>query len=252
MGPSPEPALARDSAAGTAIAVLGVSNVVTNRWLHPVAYVPWNLAMAAVLVLLARRSGCNWADLGADPRDLRRGLRVGAAGAGVVVGAYGFLLAAPGAADVFRDERATSVGTRAALWHLSVRIPLGTVIAEEVAFRGVLPALLTSSPLLASFPLTASLRSPAWLPGAVASLLFGMWHVLPSRSLAKANVGVGRVVGGRTSGYAVALAVATTTMAGGALHLLRQRSGHLAAPVAVHLATNVLGFLGARLVGGAR
>jgi uncharacterized protein len=189
--------------------------------------------VAAGLVVLARRSGCNAADLGADPRHLRHSLRVGRVGAGMVAAGYGIVWGAPAAADAFRDDRVTSLGTRNALFHLLFRIPLGTVLAEEVAFRGALPALL------------ASPRRPGWLPGALASLLFGLWHVLPSRDLVHANAGLRRVVA-PASRSAVVLAVGVTTLAGGALQALRQRTGHLAAPVVVHLATNVLGFLAAR------
>jgi membrane protease YdiL (CAAX protease family) len=228
-------ASARDCAAGAAVAVLGMSNVATNRWLPPAAYVPWNLTVSAGLIVLARRSGCCAAELGADPRRLRGSLHAGAVGAGVVAAGYAFLLCTP-ARNVLRDDRVTSLRTTTALGQLLLRIPLGTVLAEEVAFRGVLPALL------------ASPRRPAWLPGTIASLLFGLWHVLPSRELFRANVGFGGAAA-TAPGGAVPLAVGATTLAGWVLHSLRRRAGHLAAPLVVHLATNVLGFLGARLTG---
>jgi uncharacterized protein len=231
----PKQARARDLAAGAAVAVLGISNVVTNRWLPPAAYVPWNLTITAGLVVLAQRSGCGIAELGGDPRHLRRSMRVGAVGAGMVAVGYGMGLLTPAGADVFRDERVTSATTTTLLSHVVMRIPLGTVLGEEVTFRGVLPALLTSS------------RRPTWLPGAVASLLFGLWHVLPSLELPRANVGVRRVVGATPSGRLVALAVGVTTFAGAVLHCLRQQTGHLASPVAVHMATNMLGVLAGRL-----
>lgn len=224
----------RERAAGAAVAVLCISNLVTNRWLPSAAYVPWNLALAGGLVALARRSGCDITELGADLRHLRPSLRLGAAGAGMVAVVYG-LLPFTRAGDMFRDDRVTSAGASTACRDLLIRIPLGTVLAEEVAFRGVLPALLTSS------------RRPPWVPGAVASLLFGLWHILPAREMGRANEGVGRIVGNRTGALAVVPVVGFMTLAGGVLHSLRQRSGHLAAPVAVHLATNVLGYVGARL-----
>lgn len=196
--------------------------------------------MSASLVALARRAGCGTAELGAEPRHLRRALRVGGAGAVIVAISYGALLVNGDGPDVFRDRRVTSLGSRTALSHLLLRIPLGTVLPEEVVFRGVLPALLSSS------------RRPGWFPGAVASVLFGLWHVLPSIELARANVAVGRVVGGGMPARAVTAAVGATTVAGCVLHGLRHWTGHLAAPVAVHLATNVFGFLGARFAGRGR
>jgi membrane protease YdiL (CAAX protease family) len=153
--------------------------------------------------------------------------------AGAVAAGYGIALGAPAAADVFRDDRVTSLGTTSARAHLLLRIPLGTALAEEVAFRGVLPAML------------ASPRRPAWLPGALASLLFGLWHVLPSRDLVQRNAGLRRVLAPAPRG-AVVLAVGITALAGGVLQALRKRTGHLVAPFTVHLATNVLGFLAAR------
>lgn len=230
----------RDRAAISAIAVLGASNVLTNRWLPSGAYVPWNVAMSAGLVSLARQAGCHAADLGADPRHLRAGLWGGATGAVVIAAGYGLTLVAGVGAQLFRDDRVSSLDTPQAWWHLLMGIPLGTVWTEEVVFRGVLPAVLTSQ------------RRPAWMPRAVASLLFGLWHVLPSRELLRANRGVGRAAGTTTSAGAVTLTVGSTALAGAVLHVLRERTGHLAAPMAVHLTANALGFVVARLTDGGR
>jgi membrane protease YdiL (CAAX protease family) len=228
---SPAPPLA----VGTAIGVVAIWNVVTNLWLPAVLYVPWNLGIATGLVALARSAGCDAADLGFERRHLSRSLGVGAVGAGLVAAGYGVVLLTDPGIDMLRDERATSPTTTGAMWQVLVRIPLGTVLAEEVTFRGVLPALL------------ASPGRPRWLPGALSSLLFGLWHLLPSLELSRANAAVGRLAGQETPAVVLALAFGFTTLAGGAFHLLRRRTGHLAAPMLVHLATNVLGFLAARL-----
>ena len=220
-----------------AIGALGVSNLVTNLWLPQSLYVPWNLGMTTGMIVVARSAGCDALDMGFDRRHLPHSLRAGAVGAGIVAAGYGMILLTGVARDVFRDERATAISTGTARWHLFVRIPLGTVVAEEITFRGALPALFASSAL------------PAWLPGTLSSLLFGLWHVLPSLQLARANVAVGRFIEKRTSGRGIALAVGITALAGFAFHRLRQRTGHVAAPILVHLATNELGFLAARLIG---
>jgi uncharacterized protein len=226
--------LARDRTGGAAVAMLAISNVVTNRQLPPAAYVPWNLGMAGLLVSLARRSGCTTADLGLDSRHLRRSLTVGEAGAGIVASAYAFVLLTQIGKEMLHDERATSADSSTARWVLLTRIPLGTVLAEEVMFRGVLPALFTSS------------TGPNWLSGTVSSLMFGLWHVLPARELVRANKDAGRFLGAAPAGRAVGLAVMIATLAGGVLHFLRRRTGHLAAPVAVHLAVNEFGYVAAR------
>jgi membrane protease YdiL (CAAX protease family) len=209
-------------AAGVAISVAGVSNVVTNRWLPASLYVPWTLGMAGALLLIARSSGSTALDLGLGRRHLLGSLQAGALGAGIVASGYGLALLSPLESDFFRDES------------VMVRIPLGTVLAEEVTFRGVLPALLAAS------------RGPAWLPGAVSSLLFGLWHVLPSLELARANAAMRRLVHARATGASV-LSVGMSTVAGFVLHLLRRRTGHVAAPVLTHLAANTVGFVIARL-----
>lgn len=224
-------------AIGAAIGAIGISNVVTNLRLPAAWYVPWNLGMTTGLVLLARSAGCDPTDLGLDRRHLRGSLRAGGLGASLVVAGCGVLLLTDVAPDMFRDDRATSPTTRGALWQLLVRIPFGTVVAEEVTFRGVLPALF------------ASPTRPPWLPGALSSLLFGLWHLLPSLEMPRSNVAMSRFAQRRRLGSVVALAFGTTTLAGGALHLLRHRTGHLAAPMLVHLATNAMGLLSARLTG---
>jgi membrane protease YdiL (CAAX protease family) len=234
LSQSPPRTTARDRAACAAVGVLAASNVVTNRCLPPGGYVPWNLALTAALLAIARRSGCSTAELGLGFDRLPSSVRAGAAGAAVVAAGYALALRSDACSDLFRDDRATSLGAATARQYLLLRIPLGTVLAEEVAFRGVLPALVTSR--------------RQWMPGAISSLLFGVWHILPSLELVRANVGVERAVG-TSPGRAVALAVGTTALGGGVLQALRQRTGHLAAPAAVHLAANLLGFIGARVVG---
>ena len=186
---------------------------------------------------LARYMGSSAGDLGLDRHHLVRSLQAGAVGAGAVVAGYGLARLAPSSVNLFRDERVAFLPTPLALWHLSVRIPLGTVVPEEVVFRGVLPALLASD------------QDASWLPAALPALLFGLWHVLPSLELARASAGVRRFVGGRAPG-AVALAFGVSALAGYVFHLLRQRTGHLAAPVLVHLTTNLVGFVLTRFASG--
>lgn len=227
----------RDRATGAAIAALAVSNVVANRILGEASYVPWNATLAAGLVAVARRGGCRPEDLGLDPDELARGLVVGAAGSTVVVVANGLVWRSRHGGTVFDDRRATELSTSTAWYQALVRIPIGTALVEEVAFRGVLPALL------------ASPDRPRWVPGGVSSLLFGVWHVLPSLHLAGANQGAGRLAGRAGPAGIPLAAVAATTAAGAVLHRLRRHGRHLAAPVLVHVAANLAGFVGARLVG---
>lgn len=225
----------RDRAAVAAVGALAVSNVVANRVLGDAGYVPWNTTLAAGLVALARRAGCRPADLGLSADELPHGLAVGAAASAAVVTANGVVWRSRHGSTAFDDRRATELSTSAAWFQALVRIPLGTALVEEVAFRGVLPALLGAP------------DRPRWFPAAVSSLLFGLWHVLPSLHLAGANQGAGRLAGRVGPAGIPIAAVAATTAAGAVLHGLRQHGRHLASPVLVHLAANLSGFVGARL-----
>jgi hypothetical protein len=125
------------------------------------------------------RAALPWADAGLG----RDGLAEDALWALLLVSlvACGYLLGAtlPATRALFVDRRVEHVRRRAGAYQVLVRTPLGTVLLEEVAFRGVLYGLIWHlyGPVLASV---------------VASQLFGLWHVLPALDLVKLN----RVAGG--------------------------------------------------------
>ncbi|WP_344413909.1 CPBP family glutamic-type intramembrane protease [Pseudonocardia ailaonensis] len=211
-----------------AVALLVATNLlVTLVW--PAWVVPWNVLVTALLLLIARLSGLSLADvgLGGNPG---RGLAVGGVAVLVVAAGYGLALAFPATRAAFVDTRAAgSVG--ALLYAALLRIPFGTVLLEEVAFRGVLPAL----------------AGGGWWRGTlVSSALFGLWHVIPSLGLNSANAAVGAVLGSWGDAGRAALAVLFTFGVGVVLCWLRRRGGdHLAAPALAHLATNCLGVVAA-------
>ncbi|MCW0213139.1 MAG: CPBP family glutamic-type intramembrane protease [Pseudonocardia sp.] len=211
-----------------ALVLLSVTTVaVVPRW--PLAVVPWNLAVAAALLALARRSGLGWDVLGLGRRGLGRGLAVGGAAAGLVVVAYGIGLALPATRAAFDDSRAAgSVGVL--LYAALLRIPFGTVVLEEVAFRAVLPGLVGGS---------------WWRGTLVASGLFGLWHVVPSLGLSRANAAVGAAFGSWGAPAQTALAVLASALAGVAFCGLRRWGGHLVTPVLAHVATNSFGVVAA-------
>jgi hypothetical protein len=73
---------------------------------------------------------------------------------------------------------------------------------------------------------------------AVASAMFGVWHIRPTADALSEN----QLATGRTARVAtVAAVVAGTSAAGALLSCLRERSGSLAAPVVLHLAANCAG-----------
>lgn len=237
-----------------AIAVVLVVLVVTNVWVHlgpgRVHVVTGPLA-ALLLLVLARVAGLTWQELGLGRETLMRGAQVGAVAALCVAVVYAAGVAIPFTRNAFRDIR-YRVGVKAALYTALVAIPLGTVLFEEVAFRGVLWALLVRD--VGVF--AATLLSAG---------LFGVWHVLPATALARTHTSLqgrpaqGRSAEGRSAeGHAsagprrmtitVLATMAFTTLAGIVFAELRRRSGSLLAPIGLHWATNGLGVLAAARV----
>ena len=216
------------------IVLLVVVNVVDVRVPHASLVV--GPVGAAVLLGLARLAGLSWAELGLGPGTWRRGLTWAAAVIGIVAAVLAAGAALPLTRDAFRDSR-YHLNTGHTLLTAFVLIPLGTVLFEEVAFRGVLWALLRR---------WRGTRTAT----AVSSALFGLWHVLPSLGLAGDNEAIGSAVGKGSAGQAVSVlgTVAFTGLAGVVFCELRRRSGSLLAPAGLHWATNGLGVLAAAAV----
>ncbi len=186
---------------------------------------------AAAMLALARRTGLSPEDVGLGRRCWRRGAVYAMACVAAVAAVYAVAAWLPATRSAFLDERYGS-GVRTALVNAAVVIPLGTVLFEEVAFRGVLWGLLRPR------------YGTAWATAASSSL-FGFWHVLPSLRLTEVNPAVAAVAGSGPRGQALAVAgaVVFTAAAGVLLCELRRRSGSLLAPLGLHWAVNGLGVL---------
>ena len=216
------------------VAVLVVVNVVDIRVAH--AALVLGPAGAAGLLVLARWAGLSWAELGLGPGTWLRGLRWAGAAIGAVAVVFAVGAALPLTRSAFRDSR-YDFGWGHALLTAFVLIPVGTVLFEEVAFRGVLWGLLRR-------------RHGPWVATGVSSALFGLWHVLPSLGLAADDQAIGSTVGTGSSGQAVSVlgTVLFTALAGVVFCELRRRSGSLLAPAGLHWATNALGVLAATAI----
>jgi membrane protease YdiL (CAAX protease family) len=230
----------RDPVARLAVPVtvllLVLTNLATNRWAHD-----WRLAVSlvvtGVLLAIAYGAGAGSADLGLAPGTLGRGLRWALALMGLVAAVYTCGALLPFTRELFADQRATRLDGGEVALRMLVVVPLGTVLLEEMAFRGVLYGLL--------------LRSRGRLAATlVSSGLFGLWHIIPSLRLTKANAVLGDVFGGSVLGVAVvdAGAVLFTAAAGVLFCELRRRSDSLLAPMGLHWATNALGYFFAFLL----
>jgi membrane protease YdiL (CAAX protease family) len=151
----------------------------------------------------------NRTELGLDPARIRSGLRWGGAVASAILAGYTLALAVPSV----RTRIADSAGAgRDDFWTwITLHIPVGTVLAEELLFRGVLTPLV----------------GPA-----VHATAFGLWHVRPAM----------------IAGDSIAGTVAATGLSALAFDWLRRRSGSVVAPVLAHLAINAGGAAAVRLV----
>jgi uncharacterized protein len=214
------------------VGVLVVSNVMSNEVLPWGAYLSWNLAMTAVLLWIALRLDTNsLGELGLSRSGWRRGALVGG---GVLAGITAVLLIGallPATRGLFEDERVAGTSAWAMVYQVMVRIPFGTVVLEEVAFRGVLLGMLLRR--------TSRARAVAG-----SSVLFGLWHVLPSIGVEATNPVLADLFGGTGGAVAaVVLAVVGTALAGVALCILRFVGHSLLAPMLAHVATNSVGFV---------
>jgi membrane protease YdiL (CAAX protease family) len=186
---------------------------------------------ALLLLLLARVAGLGADDVGLGRRSLRRGAVYALCCIAAVAVVYAVAAWLPATRSAFLDERyRTDLG--AALRVAFVVIPLGTILFEEVAFRGVLWGLVRRE--WGTVPATV-----------VSSALFGVWHVLPSLRLNRVNPAVTGLLGPGRTGQAVTVAGAVVfTAAAGVLFCeLRRRSGSLVAPIGLHWAVNGFGVL---------
>lgn len=193
----------------------------------PGSYVVVNVAATGLLLMAARAAGISWEELGLARRRVPAGMRWGGLCSAVVAVGCASALAIPAVRPLFADARLAGADGAQVAYQVLVRIPLGTVLWEEVAFRGVLLAALTR------------MVSPPAAIGASA-VVFGFWHVRPTLSAVAAN----DLAGGPVARFLVVLLGCAVTAGAGCLFAwLRVRSGSLLAPVLLHLATNTLGTL---------
>ncbi|WP_216637615.1 Rv0804 family intramembrane glutamic endopeptidase [Mycobacterium asiaticum] len=167
---------------------------------------PVQAGLGGTLALLTR------APLGLRPPALWAGLRWGSAVAAVVAAAIAATTPIPivrGSMD--SRELPPSVPN----W-LGVHIPIGTVWAEEVAFRGALSTAATEA--------------------------FG---VTGGRALQSAAFGLSHIADARATGQPVVPVVLVTGVAGWLFGWLAARCGSLAAPILAHLAINESGAVAA-------
>ena len=199
------------------------NNVIGAQSWHRRWYAPANACAAAVALAAAAASGLTAGEMGLG-RGARRPGRLASALAAATLGGYLAAAAMPVTRPLLNDKRVTTLDGPRLAYQVAFRIPVGTVLWEEIAFRGVLQAALRRV-----------MPEPAAI--VVASGVFGIWHIRPTAAALRVN----QLAGDRLFAARVTAGVAATAAGGALFSWLRARSGSLAAPVLLHLTTNCAG-----------
>lgn len=211
-----------------AVALVVATNVARSLWVPGSVHLWFNLALGSAVVAAGVGIGSMTADeLGVGRSSWAAGLRLGGIVFAVIAGGLVVAGLIPALHGVLADDR-TTVSTGRMLLRVLVLIPIGTVLVEELVFRGVLHGL------------ARRLADP--VPAAIGvALLFGLWHLLP---VWRSSGGEGLADGGAGGGKAAAVAATfvATFVAGLGFAWLRERSGSVIAPMAAHVATNSVAF----------
>lgn len=208
------------------VALLSVWDIVVRPALSSALHPAGGVVVAGCTVVIALWAGLDADGLGLSPRRLPDGLRYGALAFGAVTAVVLVGLAIPATRHSFHTGRADITAGRLLL-DVLVTIPLGTVVVEELAFRGALLGLLRQA-------------MPTARAVVACSLLFGLWHV-PAVLAATS--------GSQSHVLAAAAGTFVATFAAGIFFCwLRVRSGSLLAPAMAHLATNTVALIVAWLV----
>ncbi len=215
-------------------AALALYNNLANLWppFNGMLYVPVNAAASAALLVTALTVlGLSAGDLGLAQASLA------AAGAGLLWGAVvtvPLLVAARtrAGARLVADRRVRHLRGGALAYQALVRVPLGTVLLEELAFRGVLFAAWRD-------------RGDA-VAAVVSCAVFAVWHVAPAATMVRVNApAASRSLVVRS----VAATAIVTAGAGAALLWLRIETGSLVAPFAAHATVNSLATVAGAMAG---
>jgi membrane protease YdiL (CAAX protease family) len=216
-------------AVASCVVLAAYNNVAGLLPWHRRRYTLLNVCATGTALAAAAASGLTATDLGLGREELGPGLRLGSAAAAATAGGWVLIAALPATRPVLRDDRIACLSGREVAYQVLVRIPLGTVLWEETAFRGVLQAALCRV-------------MPAGAAVAVTNGVFGVWHIGPTAAALRIN----GLAGGPAKMLAgVSAGVAATAAGGVLLSWLRTRSGSLVAPILLHVATNSLGALAA-------
>ncbi|MDT7741469.1 MAG: protease family protein [Actinomycetota bacterium] len=191
----------------------------------PVVRMIANVAGVLVLVLAARAGGLSWRDLGLCPTTWASGLRWGGAAVGVVALGYAVAFLLPATRPLLDNPGVEASPTSAVVLRALLLIPVGTVLCEELAFRGVLHGL------------TERAWAGRWWAGrgavvAVASA-FAVWHLAGAVAAPAGGIPV----------LGVLTVLLVTAIGGVVMSVVRRHTGSIFASIGIHLGTNVVGLV---------
>ena len=213
------------------VVALIVINIVNNRLAPQSHTLLWAFGGSVVLLAIGLLDGNTWTDLGLSLRYWIPGLVWAAISIGAITLFYLVGSAFGKTRRAFQDERNAALSGGTVAFRALIEVPFGTVLLEEIAFRSVLFAML------------ARRYGVIWAI-VISSLLFGLWHVLPSIGTHEQNPALSSVVGKGLRGNIITVAgsVLGTAVAGVIFAGLRLISGSVLGPMGLHWATNGLGY----------
>ncbi|QNG17590.1 CPBP family intramembrane metalloprotease [Rhodococcus triatomae] len=191
-----------------AVAVAWNNAVLPRLGLSPRGRAVANAAAGVGAVAAVRAAGFGAEETGMSRHQAMRGLTRGLAVGAIPLAGYGLMYSVPALRHrlVRHEERPDTVE-----W-MFLHIPVGTVVAEELLFRGALSAS----------------TSRGWSPAARTALhatAFGLWHVQPARAAGDHVLGTVAVTGASVLLF----------------DALRRHTGSVLAPALLHLTINVGG-----------
>jgi membrane protease YdiL (CAAX protease family) len=213
------------------LVALVVLNVVNNRVAPQTHYLLWAFGGSVLLLAIGLLDGNTWTDMGLGWHYYVPGLIWAGLCIGLITVVYLVGSAFRRTREAFHDERMGELTGTGMAFQALVEVPFGTVLLEEIAFRSVLFSMLCRR-----YGLVWAL--------VISSLVFGLWHILPSWGTHEQNPALGSVAGSGVRGnvIAISLSVLTTAVAGVLFAGLRIVSGSVLAPMGFHWATNGLGY----------
>ncbi len=220
---------------GLILALVFYANIISNEVLDPGWHIPFHLGVLGIALVIARAAGTTWTAMGLRPDRAVRGLKVGGVVIGVIAIGIAIGVAIPQTRELFMDERIVDASVISVLFQALVRVPLATALYEEVLFRGIVFGMLMH-------------RLKPIYAGVLTSVLFGLWHILPTLQTIETNPAGDAFTGIPGTTIAILGSVMATGAAGLGFLLVRLYANSTWASVLMHIGTNSVAMLGSLVV----